>query len=61
MNLTFKWETGSKNSNAMRVFKQYGIMHQYSKYGEMQVMYQGKWHNVEYKALGNDVFEIVVI
>ena len=61
MNLTFKWETGSKNSNAMRVFKQYGIMHQYSKYGEMQVMYQGKWHNVEYKPLGNGIFEIVVI
>ena len=61
MKLTFKWESDSKNANAMKVFKAYGIPHQYSKYGEMQVMYQGKWHNVEYKPLGNDVFEIVVI
>lgn len=60
--LTFKWETGSKSDNAIKIFREHGIAYQHLIYFELEADFcgVGVFQKVDYDALGNDIFEILV-
>ena len=58
--LFFRWESGSKNSNAIAVLKKKGIRFQYSHFGDLIADFYGLgiWQPVEYAKISGDTFEI---
>ncbi len=60
--LLFNWKNGSKNSNAISVFKALGIAWEYSHFGELtaDVYGIGIYEKVDFKHVSGDVFEICI-
>lgn len=58
--LFFRWESGSKNSNAIAVLKKNGIRFQYNHFGDLMADFYGLeiWQPVEYAHISGDTFEI---
>lgn len=58
--LTFKWEHGSKNDNAIKLFKEKGIPFRYDGYFNLvaDLLHNGTFTRVNYISLGNDNFMI---
>lgn len=58
--LIFRWESGSKNSNAIALLKKKGIRFEYSHLGSLMADFYGMgiWKRVEYEHINGDTFEI---
>jgi len=61
--LKFTWENGSKNSNAINIFKENGINWEYNHFGNLTADFYGIgiFEKVDYKHLENDDFEICIV
>lgn len=59
--LRFKWKNGSKNDNAIKLFKENNLEYRYNKYGELEGDFYGigYFQKVDYIALSNGVFGII--
>lgn len=60
MKLKFKWESGSKNDNAIKLFKAIGLPFRYNHFCKLEVYCDDTWHPVSYEALGNNKYEVVI-
>mgnify|MGYP006957399457 CR=1 FL=1 len=60
--LKFTWESGSKNSNAVRLFKQRNISFQYDHFGRLtaDIYHLGIYEIIEYLHTNGDEFEICI-
>lgn len=60
--LKFTWETGSKNSNAIRVFKEKNIAFEYDHFGNLTADFYGIgiFEKVAFERVEGDVFEICI-
>ena len=60
--LKFTWETGSKNSNATKIFKENNIDFEYDHFGNLTADFYGIgiFEKVDFQHLENDDFEICI-
>lgn len=60
--LKFKWETGSKNDNAIKIFKSNNINFCYDRYFNLVADFYGigTFEKVDFLHLENDDFEICI-
>ena len=60
--LTFTWDNGSKNDNAIKIFKDNNIKWEYSRFGELTADFYniGLFLKVDYQRLENDDYEICI-
>ena len=60
--LKFTWEKGSKNSNAVKVFKKNNISFEYDNFGNLTADFYGIgiFEKVDFQHLENDDFEICI-
>lgn len=60
--LKFTWKKGSKNDNAIKVFKANNIDFEYDRFFNLTADFYGIgiFENVEYRHLENDDFEICI-
>lgn len=58
--ICFKWEKGSKNSNAISEFKNRNIAFEYNHFGELTADFCGigVFEKVDFKHIQGDQFEI---
>lgn len=56
--LSFKWESGSLNDNAIKSFKKNGIKFEYDRYFNLVALFRkcGTFEKVEYINAGNDIY-----
>lgn len=61
-NLKFKWENGSKNSNAIKILNQNNIEWEYDHFGNLTADFYGIgiFEKVEFSELKDDNFEICI-
>ena len=60
--LKFMWVTGSKNSNAVRLFRQRNISFQYDHFGRLtaDIFHSGNYELKDYLNTNGDEFEICI-
>lgn len=58
--IVFKWEKGSKNSNAITLLRKNRIPYKYNHFGKLTADFYGigSFYSVCFENIGNDVFEI---
>lgn len=60
--LTFTWEKGSQNDNAIKIFKNNNIDFEYDHFGNLTADFYGIgiFEKVDFQHLENDDFEIYI-
>lgn len=60
--LQFTWEKGSRNDNAIKIFKANNINWEYNHFGNLTADFYGIgiFEKIDFQPLGNDIFEICI-
>ena len=57
--MKIRWEKGSKNSTAIRMFEEKGILWEYNHFGQLTAKIGSRYRKVEFKRIKGDTYEIV--